>query len=85
MSLFVSSAGAAGKSFTDYQKGEFGFEAVSYLVDEGIVNGYLDNHFRPSQEVNRGETAIMFQRALDLKSPANGSSFKDIPADLCFC
>ena len=69
------SAGAAGKSFTDYQKGEFGFEAVSYLVDEGIVNGYLDNRFRPNQEVNRGETAIMFQRALKLKIPCQWFKF----------
>lgn len=78
LSLFVPAAGAAGKSFTDYHQGNFGFEEVSYLVERGVIQGYQDGSFKPHREVNRIETAIMFQRALGLEAPAHQASFKDI-------
>ena len=82
--LLVPSVGAAGKSFTDYHEKNFGFNEVSYLVEKDVIRGYQDGSFKPNREVNRAETAIMFQRALDLAVPANRTSFKDIAASSDF-
>ncbi len=84
VSLFVPSVGAAEKSFTDYQSGNFGFDSVSYLVNGGIIQGYQDNSFKPTKQVNRAETAIMFQRAFKLKVPVNGVRFNDVPESSTF-
>ena len=84
LALLVPSVGAAGKSFTDYHEKNFGFDEVSYLVEKDVIRGYGDGSFKPNREVNRAETAIMFQRALDLAVPANRTSFKDIAASSDF-
>lgn len=77
--LFISSAGATGKSFSDYQSGAFGYDEVTYLVDKGIIQGYEDQTFKPNRNINRGQTAVMFQRALGLEASVAGTSFVDVP------
>lgn len=77
--LFVPSVGATGKTFTDFHQEDFGYDSVSYLVDKGIIDGYPDDSFKPNKSVNRAETAVMFQRALELETPVGGISFKDVP------
>lgn len=83
-SLFVPGVGAAEKTFTDYDKGDFGYDAVSTLIDEGVIQGYKDHSFKPNNVITRAETAIMFQRALHLNTPADVVSFKDVPASSAF-
>ncbi|WP_071393432.1 S-layer homology domain-containing protein [Bacillus tuaregi] len=79
LSLTAPKIEAAEQSFTDYQTGNFGYESVSQLVSEGIIQGYKDNSFQPSRAVNRMETAIMFKRALPIEAVISGSGFKDVP------
>ena len=58
---------------------------IAAVVEAGIVNGYKDGKFRPYQEINRGEAAIMISKALEyygadlvtLDSSKKGSNFKD--------
>ena len=38
---------------------------IAAVVEAGIVNGYKDGKFRPYQEINRGEAAIMISKALE--------------------
>lgn len=79
-SLFVPQTSAAEKSFTDYHQDNFGYEAVSNLLSQGIIQGYEDSSFKPNRPVNRIETAIIFKRALGLEATNGGSGFKDVPA-----
>lgn len=58
---------------------------IAAVVEAGIVNGYKDGKFRPYQEINRGEAAIMISKALEyygadlvtLDKSKKVSSFKD--------
>lgn len=79
--LFVPSVGAAGKNFIDFDQADFGFDSVSYLVDQEVIDGYPDGRFQPNKPVNRAETAVMFQRALELEASVSGVTFKDVPND----
>ena len=40
---------------------------VNACVDKGIMKGYEDNSFRPSEKLTRAEAAVIFYRALELK------------------
>ena len=42
-------------AFTDLSDTNLNFEAISYLEEQGILNGYPDGSFKPDQEVNRAE------------------------------
>lgn len=57
--LFTTSTGtvvaATSGSFSDVKPGDFGFEAVEYLKEKGILNGYDDGTFQPAKKVNRAE------------------------------
>jgi hypothetical protein len=58
---------------------------IAAVVEAGIVNGYKDGKFRPYQEINRGEAAIMISKALEyygadlvtLDSTKKASNFED--------
>lgn len=39
-------------------------EDIQYLVDNGLVNGYEDNTFRPDEKITRAEMAALLARAL---------------------
>ena len=49
---------------------------VDSLVDKGVISGFEDGTFRPSEKVSRAQFAAFVARALDL--PAATSSFKDV-------
>lgn len=42
------------------------YVAINYLKENGIINGYEDNTFKPSQEINRAEALKMISAATDL-------------------
>lgn len=66
-------------TFPDVPKGSFGEEQIVELAGQGFITGYPDGTFRPKREVNRGEAALLFTRALDLKTPESPVGFKDVP------
>ncbi len=53
--------------------------AILSLVDEGVINGYEDNTFRPNRSVTRAEFAKIVALAFDIK-PSQGATFSDVPA-----
>ncbi|PFA67335.1 hypothetical protein CN378_10840 [Bacillus sp. AFS015802] len=72
----VSSSAAA--SFTDVS--DRYKEAVDYLVDQEITNGLTDTTFGVTDQIKRGDAAVMIARALDLdRSSAPESGFTDVP------
>ncbi|WP_164779650.1 S-layer homology domain-containing protein [Paenibacillus kobensis] len=50
---------------------------VAQAVEAGIVNGYADGTFRPSDKITRTEMAVMLVRALNLK--VGGGKASDLP------
>ncbi len=55
---------AASKLFSDVEQGQWYSDAVYNLVEKGIIEGYDDATFKPSNGVNRAELAVMLDRLL---------------------
>ena len=59
-------------------------EASGYIassVEKGIITGFPDGTYRPSQPVTRGQMAIFLNRAFPLKE-GKGNSFKDVKSGI---
>ena len=74
----------AEQQFTDLKLGDFGHDQIIDLYERGVVNGYPGNEFRPNIKLNRAQAAVMFQRALELPTPTNVTSFKDVKEDMYY-
>lgn len=57
-------------TFTDVADGQWYTEAVEWASTSGIVQGYPDNTFRPSQRITRQEMAHMIVNFLSLRGNA---------------
>ena len=56
---------AASKIFSDVPLNAWYSNAVASLSEKGIVAGYTDGTFRPSNNVNRAEVAVMLNNAIE--------------------
>jgi len=71
----------AGRSFTDVMATRWSYGNISSLSNLGIVVGYVDNTYRPEQNVTRAEFATFLVRALALPYDASGAAgFSDAAA-----
>ena len=69
-------------SFTDTPANEWYYDAIKWGVDAGIVNGYEDNTFKPSQEITRQELAKILYgyatyKGYDVSDSASIDGFAD--------
>jgi uncharacterized protein YkwD len=48
-------AGASASSFMDMEDGHANIDAVLYLQETGVINGFADGTFRPDRRVTRAE------------------------------
>lgn len=77
----------AATVFTDVEESAWYAEAVESLTEKGIIKGYEDGTFKPSDNVNRAELAVTLDRMIDYLQPENGYTLSkievtsDIPAD----
>ena len=67
--------------FTDLETTHWAFEAVSYLADNFILNGYLDGTFKPESNITRAEFAKIIVSATESLEGDATSSFSDVSAD----
>ena len=69
-------------SFTDIKQGAYYYEAVLDLAGRGVINGFEDGAFKPSQDTTRGQAAAMIARALKLEEKdAKDPGFSDVNKD----
>lgn len=68
------------KSYSDVAKDRWSYDAIMYLSDKGIINGYADGTFRPQNPVNRAELAAVIARYAQLKSKTS-MLYNDIDSD----
>ncbi|WP_079478028.1 S-layer homology domain-containing protein [Halobacillus salinus] len=54
-------------SYKDVKPGQWFYPAVNAGSSHDLITGFPDNTFRPSEEINREQMAVMMMRALDLK------------------
>lgn len=72
-------ASAATPNFTDVSKAYQ--DAVNYLVENGIANGTTETTFGTSNNISRGDAAVMIANALKLDTAnAKDAGFQDVNA-----
>lgn len=70
---------AEKKAFSDVEKGAWYEATVEWAVSNGVVNGYTDGTFRPSQKVTEAEFLTMILRAFEPNlSPAKGEIWSNV-------
>ncbi|MBN2087747.1 S-layer homology domain-containing protein [Candidatus Peregrinibacteria bacterium] len=66
------------KAFADVSKGHPNYEAIKYLSDNGVINGYSDGTFKPNNTVNRVEALKMLMLAFNAGTgPTQELTFTD--------
>ncbi len=78
-----TTSGKTGVSFSDVNKNQDFYNAVTYLSEKSILSGYTDGTFRPYGTITRAEAATVMVRMLGLEgSVTQGkTNFTDVPAD----
>lgn len=64
----------APKKFSDVKSSDWFYQAVSVLSAAGVLTGYDDGSFKPSNQISRAETAQMVYNAyvdLDVRGTVN--------------
>ncbi len=88
MGMGVSLDGAAGLpalTFSDVNSTEWFYDYLKIAVNKGIVKGYEDGTYKPSQNVNRAEAMKLVLVASGIAAvPAVENAFVDTPFDSWF-
>ncbi|WP_394138203.1 5'-nucleotidase C-terminal domain-containing protein [Cytobacillus oceanisediminis] len=66
------------KTFSDVKEDFWAAGEIYSLVDAGIINGYEDGTFKPSQSIIRGQAANLLTNALELPIPTDLKAFPDV-------
>ncbi len=77
--------GASAATFPDMERSWYRYrEAVSYLQERGVIDGYPDGTFKPKQTINRAELLkIVFKGKSDVV-PVLRRCFSDVNPDAWF-
>ncbi|WP_431026856.1 5'-nucleotidase C-terminal domain-containing protein [Lysinibacillus sp. LZ02] len=76
----VAVSGVSAAGFTDVDAKNSHYENILTLHEAGVINGYADGTFKPSQAVTRGQAAKMLVNAFGLTKGPGTASFTDVPA-----
>ncbi|MFJ7736485.1 DUF6612 family protein [Lysinibacillus sp. NPDC097287] len=69
---------SAASPFSDVSEDHPHFKGISTLSKAGVINGYDDGTFKPSQAVTRGQAAKIIVNAFELSAPDKNLNFKDL-------
>ncbi|WP_047984687.1 S-layer homology domain-containing protein [Ornithinibacillus californiensis] len=72
---------AADTSFTDVKAGDSHYEAITSLVEQGVIKGYEDGTFQPGKDLSRAHAAVLFANALGLEA-LDASEVEDYFSDV---
>lgn len=78
--LFSTSAFAATPTFSDIDNPKcYAKNEILQLANDGIINGYEDGTFKPSNNINRQEFAVILAKSLKLQPDAGAAAkFTDV-------
>lgn len=78
--LITMTPNAKAVEFRDVLPDRSLYEEIHFLVDEGVIKGYEDGTFRPSQLVSKKHIASMLVKALNLPmTNLQNPGYKDVP------
>lgn len=84
-SLFAVGGVAEAASFTDVGIEHLNYDAVEYLKEKGIVDGYGDGTFGPEKPINRAEAIKVIDKAFNLETTKEYEEFfPDVKKDNWF-
>ncbi|WP_244199479.1 S-layer homology domain-containing protein [Halobacillus trueperi] len=63
--------------FNDVSSDYWAYDEIKQLNNEGIINGYSDGSFGPTDHVTRAQVAMMVGKSLNL-NPSSSAQFKDV-------
>ncbi len=69
----------AQTTFSDVQPNSEMGQAVSNLVNRGIISGYKDGTYRPNQPITRAQAAKILAGVLKLDTATAQATFTDVP------
>ncbi|MBI5754932.1 S-layer homology domain-containing protein [Candidatus Peregrinibacteria bacterium] len=72
--IFLGAVPLVYASLSDVTGSDWYAEAVQHLTEKGIIKGYSDGTFRPSNPVNRAELAIMLDRVITYIDGKSGNT-----------
>lgn len=83
--LFALATSVLAAGFRDVPPSHPNFDAIQYVLDQGIVEGYPDGTFKPDQTINRAEftkivTLALFGQTM-IDQCGTFYSFSDVPRD----
>lgn len=64
----------SAKKFPDVPKSHLYYDEIHYLTEQGIINGYQDNTFKPENFITNRQVSTMIVRLLD----AHDMPYKDV-------
>ncbi len=71
---------SAAEMFTDVSKDHWAYESINKLAKEKVIQGFLDDSFRPGATLTRGHAAELLTRALNLPlQEVVEAPFNDVP------
>lgn len=65
--------------FKDVSKRNPNYEIIMEMVEKGIINGYDDGTFRPSEPITRKHASALLNRQLKLPEVVLATKMKDLP------
>lgn len=71
-------------TFTDVPQGSTFYGSITCLACRGIISGYPDGTFRPSNLVTRGQLSKIVSNAADFTEDHTTQSFADVPVGSTF-
>lgn len=72
------------KKFSDVDEAYWAANEIYSLVEQGIINGYEDNTYKPEKSIERGQAANLLTAALKLDIPSDLNAFEDVSIDSSF-
>ncbi len=74
---FQNGLASASETFTDVNLGNENYVAITYLKDQGILEGYPDGTFQPLAEIKRGEALKITLSAFKQTKPSSETTKKE--------
>ncbi|MDN7226363.1 S-layer homology domain-containing protein [Planococcus sp. N064] len=65
----------------DLPKNHSFYDEMTYLMEKGVISGYVDGTVRPDVEVTRAQAAVMIGRLKGLDGTKKVTPFRDVKAD----
>ncbi|MED1917910.1 S-layer homology domain-containing protein [Bacillus thuringiensis] len=70
LTTFQQPVALAAPAFKDVDPEQYGWamDAISFMVDKGVVSGYPDGSFQPGRWVDKAEMTVMIYRPIQIPS-----------------